>query len=110
MLVPSHASLTPTERRRRSRLAQLVQSHGLLRGSLVTMSRVCGKPGCRCTKGQKHVSLYLSHYDQGKQRLIYVPKAWEGRVRTWVSTYQRVRALLDEIAQDCVRRLKERNE
>lgn len=108
--MPSHANLTPAERQRRSRLAQLVRSHGLLRGSLVKMSRVCGKPGCRCTKGHKHVSLYLSHYEKGQQRLIYVPKAWENRVRSWVATYQRVRALLDEITRDCVRRLKERKE
>jgi len=49
-------------------------------------------------------------YEKGKQRLIYVPKAWEDRVRSWVATYQRVRALLDKIAHDCVRRLKERKE
>ena len=108
--MPSHANLTPTARQRRSRLAQLIRSHGLLRGSLVKMSRVCGKPGCRCAKGHKHVSLYLSHYEKGKQRLIYVPKAWEDRVRSWVATHRRVRALLDEIAHDCVRRLKERKE
>ena len=108
--MPSHPRLSRTERERRSRLAQLIRSHGVLRGSLVEMHRVCGKSGCRCTQGHKHVSLYLSHYEKGRQRLIYVPKAWEDRVRSWVATHQRVRALLDEIVQDCVRRLKERKE
>ena len=108
--MPSRAKLTKAERERHSRLAQLVHSHGLLRGSLVEMARVCGKPGCRCRRGERHVSLYLSHYANGKQRLIYVPKAWETRVRSWVANYRRIRVLLDEIVQDCVRRLKERNE
>ena len=58
----------------------------------------------------RHVSLYVSHYKNGEQRLIYVPKAWESRVRGWVATYQCVRTLLDEITEDCVRRLKERKE
>jgi hypothetical protein len=30
------------------------------RGSLVSMTRPCGKSGCHCTKGEKHTSLYLA--------------------------------------------------
>ena len=104
------SSLTKAERERRSRLAQLIRSRGVLRGSLVEMNRTCGNPRCRCAKGYKHVSLYLSYYHNGKQRLIYVPKTWEPRVQSWVATYQQVRTLLDEIVQDCVHRLKQRKE
>jgi len=40
--MPSRSSLTKAERERRSRLAQLIRSRGVLRGSLVEMNRTCG--------------------------------------------------------------------
>ena len=32
----------------------------LLRGSLITIRRKCGKPGCRCADGEPHESPALS--------------------------------------------------
>ena len=44
----------------RSKLAKIVHDKGLVRGTIITMKRTCGNPNCRCARGEKHVSLYLS--------------------------------------------------
>jgi hypothetical protein len=81
----SHRShRTAPERQARSRLAQLIGDQPFLRGSLVERARSCGKPTCRCQKGQLHRSLYLATRHQGRRALLYVPRALEQTVRQWV--------------------------
>ena len=52
--------LPDPERRARSRLTQILHEQPFLCGSLVTMQRTCGKPGCKCTRGELHPGLYLA--------------------------------------------------
>lgn len=100
-----------TERVRLER--QFLAPQRLLQGSLLQRSKVCLKPGCRCTKGQPHPPLtYLSWSAGGKTRQLYVPAQDRARVRREVEGYQRVRqararwvklqrellALLDQLA------------
>jgi hypothetical protein len=40
----------------------------LLPGSLYTLRRKCGKPSCRCNRGQLHESTIFSYRGQGKPR------------------------------------------
>lgn len=64
----------------------------LIRGSLLKRKRVCGHPGCRClTRGQLHVSPYLSVAVGGKTRPIHVPAGDERRVKTASGRYRRFR-------------------
>lgn len=95
--------LAARERSARSRLAQILHQEPLLRGSLVTMSRVCGKPGCRCTRGDKHVSLYLAIRGPDGRKMIYVPPAWEGTVRHWVASWREADGLIDVVSMECLR-------
>lgn len=87
-------SLSPQERDWRSRLTQIVSGQPFLKGSLLERERVCGKPNCRCARGQKHRSLYLVLSSGKRLRQLYVPKDWEEPVRQWVANYHRVRDLL----------------
>jgi hypothetical protein len=73
-----------SERHARSRLVQLISEQPFLRGSLVERSRPCGKPTCRCQRGQRHRSLYLATRHQGQRALLYIPRALEETVRQWV--------------------------
>jgi hypothetical protein len=98
------------ERSARSKLAKLVHNSQMLRGSLVTMSRVCGKEKCRCTQGQKHVSLYLSMRIGKKRKMIYVPSSMEKTVQNWVSNYQEIECLLEETSQACLNRFQREKE
>jgi hypothetical protein len=91
--------MSPAERHLRSQLNQLLSSTGLLRASLSVHERTCGKPGCRCNRGQKHVSLYLVASEGGKLRQLFIPKSLEAQARQWVAAYQRVRELLEELSQ-----------
>jgi hypothetical protein len=87
------------ERGFRSRLAQLVHQGGLLRGTLLSRERVCGKASCRCAKGHLHESLYLVISEGGRTRQLYVPKDWEATVRQWVQGYHQAKELMEEISR-----------
>ena len=86
------------ERQFRSRLAQLAGGHGLLRGTLVERFRTCGNPNCKCVRGQKHRAVSLFLRQGGKLRQLYVPQAYEQRVRQWVANHQELKKLVDEIS------------
>ena len=90
--------MSPQERAFRSELAQLVSQRGLIRGSLLVRRRACGKPNCRCARGEGHQSLYLVVRQGGRARQLFVPKSHEAIVRRWVADYHTVRRLLDEIS------------
>ncbi|MGH2375412.1 MAG: DUF6788 family protein [bacterium] len=104
------SAFSAAERGRRSRLAQILHGLRLLRGTLSVRSRQCGKPGCRCTRGELHVSLYLVQSHDGKQRQLYVPKEWEQRIRGAVGNYQQVQQLLEELSEMEWKRLMDRKE
>ena len=87
------------ERHARSRLAQLIAQQPFLRGSLVDRSRPCGKPTCRCRRGQLHRSLYLATRHQGQRVLLYIPRALEETVRRWVRNGRSLRHQLQDLHQ-----------
>ena len=99
---------TQEDRQARSELAKLIHSKRLLCGSLVTMSRTCGNPSCKCIKqGEKHVSLYLSIKSGKKRKMICIPKKWESTITGWVKNYQRVNELMAEISAGSLQRFME---
>jgi hypothetical protein len=98
------------ERQVRSTLARLVTQRGLLRGNLLQRRRVCGKPNCRCTRGDLHASLYLVFSEGGKLRQLFVPKTWEARVRQGVADYHDARRLLEEISRLYFEQLRQRED
>jgi hypothetical protein len=101
-----HRSHIPEkERRSRSRLAKLIVERPWVKGGLVAMSRTCGKAGCRCRRGEKHVSLYLSTKVVGKAKMVFVPAALEKQVRVWVQTYKDAAAILESLSGAQVEKL-----
>lgn len=107
---PPRSGLPDVERKLRSRIAQLVHSRWLLHGTLAPRQRTCGKPNCRCTRGQLHASLYLVQSRQGQLRQLYVPHRWESRVRQAVADYQQLQRLLEELSEREWKRLQSRRE
>jgi len=104
------SSVPSPERQAGSRLAQLAHGGELVRGCLTRMVRVCGKPGCRCARGEKHESWYLAYSEGGRKRMVSVPWAWLDRVREWVARHQEAKGCLEALSQACLRRLRERGE
>jgi uncharacterized protein DUF6788 len=98
------------ERHARSRLAQLVTQEPFLRGSLVERVRPCGKPTCRCQKGQLHRSLYLATRYNGRRALLYIPRALEEAVRQWVQNGRRLSQQLQDLHQLQLEQLVQRKQ
>ena len=96
--------LPPKERQARSRLAKLLHQKPFLIASLVSMDRVCGKPACKCVRGELHPGLYLSLRVGEKRKMIHVPQSLEAKVRQWVGTYQEVWRLMEEVSKACYQR------
>ena len=87
------------ERYARSHLAQLITQQPFLRGSLVERARSCGKPTCRCQKGQLHHSLYLAVNHRGRRALLYIPRALHETVRQWLDNGRQIYQQLQTLHQ-----------
>ncbi len=100
-----HRNMSQRERYARSRLTKLVHDYPFIRGSVVEMKNTCGKPGCKCARGQRHISYYLSVRYRGKRKMICVPKEWHSRIGDWVRTYKESMKLADVVSESCLNRL-----
>lgn len=79
--------------REHTRLVQrMLKSRGMVKGSVVTLARRCGKPGCKCNRGEKHKSKYLSISEGGKTRMVYLKPGMEIKVEEAAERYRRFRS------------------
>lgn len=102
------SQMSAEERSARSRLAQIVHSRELVRGTLVEREVSCGKGGCKCARGEKHSAFCLVYSKNGKYCQIHVPKDWEPRVREWLKEYQAARDLLEKLSGICHKKISNR--
>ena len=81
--------------RAQQQLAELLEEcltrEPLLPGSLYTLRRRCGKPNCRCTRGELHESTVLSYRGEGRPRNISPAPEQIDTLRTMTDDYRRVR-------------------
>lgn len=84
---------------------EIALSPEIVRGSAVFLNRLCGKPNCRCAKGHKHRSLYLSRSYKGKTTMTYMPKKYEGKIVEAVTRYRKIQGLLNELSLANLRKL-----
>lgn len=81
----------------------------LLRGSLVTQRRRCGKANCRCAAGvDLHESPALSYTDHGHTRTLVLPAAEVAAVAAAIERYRAAVAELDRAAQTGIATLSDR--
>ena len=87
------ASRLITERRVLERV--LMERHRLLRGSLLERPKFCGKPGCKCTRGEAHPpGLYLSRRVGDSARHLFIRSADHERARREALSYKEFRQAL----------------
>jgi hypothetical protein len=79
----------------------------MIRGSAVFLERACGKPNCRCAKGQRHRSLYLSRSQKGKTTMAYIPKEHEQKLLEAAERYKRVQSLLNRLSEANLKKIME---
>jgi len=63
----------------------------LVKGSVYTLRRQCGKPTCACARGALHETVVVSWSEAGRTRLQPLPPGRRGDVRAAVRRYQRFR-------------------
>ncbi len=90
--------MSDQERRIRSALAKLLSQQGIIHGTLSLRRRLCGKPNCKCVRGDTHEGLYLLVRHEGAVRQIYVPEHRRQAVQQWVENYRKARELMDELS------------
>jgi hypothetical protein len=84
-------------------LAQLLEDclgrEPLLPGSVYTLRRKCGKPNCRCNRGELHESTVLSYRGQGRPRNISPRPEQIDSLRTMTHDYRRCRQARAELVR-----------
>jgi len=78
----------------------------LLRGSLITLRRRCGKKNCHCLQDQPHETPALSYSQAGKTRILTLPSNLVPLVRAAVQRYQRARTALEKQGNTGLRQLE----
>jgi hypothetical protein len=85
--------------RRRAAAARLGDVEQVLAGTLTDQARRCGRPGCRCERGELHGPYaYFTPRPAGRGRARYVPAALAGVVRRYLSRGEQAEAVLAEIS------------
>jgi hypothetical protein len=97
-----------------SEMKQLVEpffsDRPVVKGTAYELRRRCGKPGCKCAKGELHARMVVSASEKGKTRLRVIPRGFLGEVQEQVRRYQelrRIRARLVTIHRQMLRVLDE---
>jgi len=85
--------------KRRKAAKKIPPAEEILRGSIVMVKRYCGKANCRCLKGHKHRSMYISQSNKGESRLIYIPQRSEIGVRRLIRNYRCWKSVMEEISR-----------
>jgi len=82
----------------------------VIKGTAYELKRRCGKPGCRCARGELHTRMVVSASEGGKTRLQVIPKGFLVEVQAKVRPYQehrRARARLGELYRKMLRLIDE---
>jgi hypothetical protein len=78
----------------------------LIRGTFGRRKRLCGNPACRCARGERHESAYLSASQDGKVRQVHVPVGDEDEVAAGVERYRCFRQLKARLLELADRQMK----
>ena len=80
----------------------------MVRGSLIELRRRCGKPNCRCSKGDPHISPALSYSQNGKTHIITLPAEEVRQVKAALKRYLQALSKLEKQAMEGIEELKQR--
>jgi hypothetical protein len=80
----------------------------VLRGTLTTFRRRCGKPACRCAAGDPHQSPALTYTEGGRTKTVTLTGAEVAEVAAALARYQQARAELEAAADAGIAALRAR--
>ena len=83
-------------------LAQLPDLRQILRGSLVTRYRRCGRSNCHCASktdpGHGPAYYLMVSVAPGQTLQVYVPRQHKAAVESWIANFQTLRKKLERIS------------
>jgi len=77
----------------------------LLRGSLITLKRKCGKPTCACADGEPHTTPALSYSVNGKTHILTLRSSDVPTIRQALNNYKVAAAELEKKAISGISRM-----
>jgi hypothetical protein len=80
----------------------------VLRGTLTTFRRRCGKPACRCATGEPHESPALTYTEGGRTKTLTLSPAEVAEVRAALARYEQAHAELERAAHEGIVALRGR--
>jgi hypothetical protein len=80
-------------------IRSLLKTESFIRGSIGRRARVCGNPGCKCARGERHESVYLSVAVDGRTRQVHVPAGDELHVAGGVRRYRKWHSIATKLAE-----------
>ena len=81
----------------------------LVRGTLITLRRRCGKPNCRCADGVPHETPALSYSWQGRTRTVTLRSEDLPAVQAALACYAAARQRLEDEALAGIEALRARS-
>lgn len=82
----------------------------LLRGTLITFRRRCGKPTCHCASGEPHESPALTYTESGRTKTLTLTDDDVAEVKAALTRYQTGRDELDRAADAGIAALRTRRQ
>lgn len=82
----------------------------VLRGSVITLKRKCGRPRCRCAQGDLHETPALSLNVDGKTTIVTLRPEEIPEIKAALARYHEARVRLDQQVRAGVARLRDRRE
>ena len=92
--------LSEKERRCTSKLIALLNQGHVLKGTTYVLRNTCGKPNCKCARGEKHETLYVARSRRGKRQARTIPKPLRDEVLKWIGRYSEIDELLDQLSDE----------
>lgn len=80
----------------------------MLRGTLTTFRRRCGKPTCRCATGEPHESPALAYTEGGRTKTLTLAEAEVAQVSAGLARFEAARAELERAADAGIAALRAR--
>lgn len=96
----SRLSLLALQKRREGLVRVLPSLSETLRGTLMERYLTCGKPDCKCSRGERHGPVwYLSvTLGQGQNSSRTLAAEQVERARRWIDNYHRIKNHLEKIS------------
>lgn len=80
----------------------------VLRGTLTTFRRRCGKPACRCAGGEPHESPALTYTEDGRTKTLTLNAKEVEEVKAALARYESARDELEHAAKEGIATLRSR--